>query len=194
MNINLTEEEIKPVSYLSYLALLEAVLVNDYFSYEKEKQALPPGSDLGVTCNAVTVLAREHSITVDGAKQVLAEKILAAEEEFRQLKRTFDASQPPISKELQRYLSGIEMMVSGFFLWHSSSPRYHNLHPSPATCPVDFTSPTANESGKKDLKITKETGQEDGSKEISQENGSIMQNIYQGVSVINLDDEVLYKF
>ena len=195
MNINLTEEEIKSVSRLSYLAVLGAVLVNDYFSYEKENRALPRGSDLDVRCNAVTVLAREHSITVDGAKQVLAEKILAAEEEFRQLKETFDASQPPISKELQRYLSGIEMMVAGYFLWHSSSPRYHKLHPSPAICPVDLTTtPTANESGKMDLQIIKETSQENGSKEISHENGSIMQNIYQGVSVINLDDEVLYKF
>ena len=181
MNITLTEEETKPVSRLCYLAQLTALLINDYFSYEKEKRALLPGSDMGVRRNAVTVLAREHSITEDGAKQVLAERILAAEEEFRQLKRTFEAGQPPISKELQRYLSGMEMMMSGMFLWHSSSPRYHKLHPSPAICPVDLTTLTANQSGKMDLEITMET---------SQENGSTMQTTYRGVSVINLDDEV----
>ena len=156
------------------------MLINDYFSYEKEKRALLHGSDLDVRRNSVTVLAREHSITVDGAKQVLVEKILAAEEEFRQLKRAFDASQPPTSKELQRYLSGMEMM-SGIFLWHTSSPRYHKRHPSPTICPADLTTPRANQSGKMDLKITKE---------ISQESSSTMQTINLGVSVINLDDEV----
>ena len=185
MNINLTEEETKSVSWLSYRALLIPTLLNDYFSYEKEKRALPSGSDLGVTCNAVTVLAREHLITVDGAKQVLAEKILAAEEEFRQLRRAFDANQPSISKELQRYLIGIELMISGSFIWHASSPRYHKLHPSPAICAADLTTLTADQSSKMDLKVTKET---------SQENGSTMQNVYRGVSVINLDDEVMYKF
>ena len=143
MNITLTEEETQSVSCSCYLAKLSAVLINDYFSYEKEKRALLHGSDLDVRRNSVTVLAREHSITVDGAKQVLVEKILAAEGEFRQLKRAFDASQPPTSKELQRYLSGMEMMMSGIFLSHTSSPRYHKLHPSPAICPADLTTPTA---------------------------------------------------
>lgn len=181
MNITLTDEELKSVSHLSYLAKLTAVFVNDYFSYEKEKQAFLSGSDWSIRLNAVTILAREHSTTVGGAKQVLAEKILAAEKQFRQLKGTFDACQPPISKELQRYLSGVEMLISGNYLWHSSSPRYNKLHPSQAICPVDLTTLTADQPDKIDLQIAKES---------NQENGSTTQNIYLGFSVSNLDDEV----
>lgn len=183
MNITLTEEELKSVSRLFYQAMLAAVLGNDYFSYEKEKRTFPP--DLSATRNAIMVLAREHSITVDRAKQVLAEKILAVEQEFRQIKGAFDASQPPISKELQNYISGIEMMVSGSFLWYSSSSRYHNPPPLPVICLVDLNTLTANQSCKMDLKITQDT---------RQENGSTRQIIYRGVSIMNLDDEVLYKF
>lgn len=184
MNITLTEEEVKSVSSLCYLAVFAAIFVNDYFSYEKDEHALLYGSDLSFRRNAVTVLAREHSITVDGAKQVLAERILAAEEEFRQGKGAFEASQPPISKELQRYLSGIEMLISGNLLWHSSSPRYHKLHFTPVTCPVDLTTLTASQPDKTDLKITKET---------SRETGSNMQNIYLGFNVIDPDDEVCWN-
>lgn len=182
MNITLTEEELKSVSYLCYLAKFASILVNDYFSYEKEKQAVLPGSDLsGIRRNTVALLAIEHSITVDGAKQVLAEKILEAEEKFRHLKRAFDAIQPPVSKELQRYLSGVELLISGNILWHSSTPRYHKFQPAPAICPADLTTLTASEPGQMDLKTTWET---------SQENGSKMQTIYLNFSTSDPDDEV----
>lgn len=182
MNITLTEKELESVSYLCYLAKFASILVNDYFSYEKEKQAVLPGSDLsGIRRNAVTVLAIEHSITVDGAKQVLADKILVAEEKFRHLKGAFDAIQPPVSKELQRYLSGVELLISGNILWHSSTPRYHKLQPAPAICRADLTTRTASQSGQMDLKPIRET---------SQENGSKLQITYLSFSTSDPDDEV----
>lgn len=123
MAITIPEEEMDLCRELMRYALMAAGLTNDLFSWQKEYEASRRNGQPDVV-NAIWVLMREHSISVDQAKDLCRSKIKDCIAKFRVVvedtkKRT------DISLDLRRYVEMGQYSLSGNVVWSLLCPRYH---------------------------------------------------------------------
>ena len=90
-------------------------LVNDYFSWEREKQQ---EQDSDRIRNGVAVLKKQYGL-LDAAAKEEVKKILIEEE--RKIKAVPREGK---SAGLNRYLDGLEMFAGGYSFWCATCPRY----------------------------------------------------------------------
>jgi Terpene synthase family 2, C-terminal metal binding len=123
MGITIPEEELELCSQLMRPAWIAAGLTNDLFSWEKEYEAAKRNHQPDVV-NAIWVLVREHSITVDQAKDLCRQKIKVAVADYLQtIKET--CNNVTISMDLRRYIEAMQYSLSGNVVWSLQCPRYH---------------------------------------------------------------------
>lgn len=123
MGISIPEKEMDLCKRLMRPAWIVAGLTNDLFSWEKEYQASLEHGQTHVV-NAIWVLMREHSFTVDQAKdfckQIIKENVaeyLKTVEETR--------NDESLSLDLRRYVECMQYSLSGNVVWSLLCPRYH---------------------------------------------------------------------
>jgi aristolochene synthase len=102
-------------------------LVNDILSYEKEKSVSEKEDSEGaVLCNAVQILADQVGISSEAAKRVLWIMVRECEHAHKSLLARMDSSSPglELSKDLKRYIEGLEYQMSGNEFWSKTTHRY----------------------------------------------------------------------
>jgi ophiobolin F synthase len=106
----LAEELIKP-------ALAMASLVNDLYSFEKER------NDANVQ-NAILVVMREHRCSEANARDIMAERIrVECAKYVRNVKETL--ARTDVSVDLKRYIEVMQYTLSGNVIWSTQCPRYN---------------------------------------------------------------------
>lgn len=123
MAITIPEEEMDSCRELMRYALIAAGLTNDLFSWQKEYEASRRNGQPDVV-NAIWVLMREHSISVDEAKDLCRSKIKDCVAKYRVVvedtkKRT------DLSLDLRKYVEAGQYSLSGNVVWSLLCPRYH---------------------------------------------------------------------
>ena len=105
-------------------AWIVAGLTNDLYSWEKEYQASLEHGQTHVV-NAIWVLMREHSFTIDQAKDLCKQKI---KENVAEYLRTVEETQKneSLSLDLRRYVECMQYSLSGNVVWSRLCPRYHS--------------------------------------------------------------------
>ena len=106
----ITKELIKP-------ALYTASLVNDLFSFEKEK------GDKNVQ-NAVLVVMREHGCTEEKAREIIKDRIRFENARYVQVVKDTN-KRTDVSDEVKRYIDTMQYTLSGNVAWSTQCPRYH---------------------------------------------------------------------
>jgi len=91
MDFWLTEEEKKLTENVTLAAFYAWVLVNDYFSFDKEYQNHLENHNEGKMVNAVSLLMHWHDIGPLEAKQLLRTEIIAREQRFVDEKAALNA-------------------------------------------------------------------------------------------------------
>lgn len=123
MGISISEEEMNLCERLTRPAWIHVCLVNDLYSWEKEYQASQK-YDKTQTFNAIWVLMREHSFTVDQAKDFCRQKI---KENVTEYLRNVEENRnnENLSPDLRRYIVCMQYQLSGNLVWSRLCPRYN---------------------------------------------------------------------
>lgn len=123
MAITIPEEEMDLCRRLMRPAWIVAGLTNDLFSWQKEYEASIENGQSHVI-NAIWVLMREHSITIDEAKDLCRQKI---KEHITEYVRVVEENQNNmnLSSDLRKYIDCMQYSLSGNVVWSKLCPRYH---------------------------------------------------------------------
>lgn len=123
MALTISEDErelMRPVAAPAYACI---ALANDFFSWQKEYDDFTCQSKSQYMVNAIWILMQEHSIKIEKAKKTLREKVAEYCQEFLRLKAKFQGSKV-VSSDAGRYLSALELFLSGNVGWSQLCPRY----------------------------------------------------------------------
>ncbi|KAH8126288.1 geranylgeranyl pyrophosphate synthase [Trichoderma asperelloides] len=115
--INIPDEEEELAKEFLSPIIRHAFLVNDLFSFEKEKH--------DVNCqNAVLVVMREHNCEEEEAREILKNRI---RQETKNVLRTVKEvkARTDVSNDVKRYIEVMMHTVSGNILWSQLCPRYN---------------------------------------------------------------------
>jgi ophiobolin F synthase len=114
--ITVPDEEEEEAKRLIIPALIQASLLNDLFSFQKEK------NDANVQ-NAVLIVMNEHGCIEEEARDTLKKRIrLECANYVHNLKET--NARVDVSDELKRYINIMQYTLSGNAAWSTNCPRY----------------------------------------------------------------------
>lgn len=123
MDFTLTADETEKTSAITWAAYSSWVLVNDYFSWEKEWKNHQANGGTGVIANAIFLFTRWYSVDNEEAKKMLRKEIVAREETYCRLKDEFVAAGLGTEKTLQ-WLELLDLVTAGNFAWSMTTARY----------------------------------------------------------------------
>ncbi|UZP36774.1 hypothetical protein NXS19_004590 [Fusarium pseudograminearum] len=123
MDFKLTPEEEKQTSAITSAAYDSWVLVNDYFSWEKEWSNYQSNGATGVIANSVFLFMKWHSIEKEDGKKMLRKEIISREEKYCSLKDKFLAKGAATEKTRQ-WLELLDLVTAGNFAWSMTTARY----------------------------------------------------------------------
>ncbi|KAF7188102.1 Ophiobolin F synthase [Pseudocercospora fuligena] len=119
----LTKKEEQELDEITTAAYSAWVLVNDYFSWEKELINHESNGSTGVIVSAVFLFMRWHSVDATEAKRLLRSEIIAREEEFARLINDFK-KRGGVTARQQRWFELLELVTAGNFAWSMTTARY----------------------------------------------------------------------
>ena len=123
MAITIPEEEMDLCRRLMRPAWIVAGLTNDLFSWQKEYEASIKNGQSHVV-NAIWVLTKEHSITVDEAKDLCRQKIKENIADYVRVVKE-NRNNTDLSLDLRKYIDCMQYSLSGNVVWSRLCPRYH---------------------------------------------------------------------
>lgn len=123
MDFKLNAQEEKKTQAITDAAYDAWVLVNDYFSWEKEWKNHQANDETGVIANAVFLFMRWHSVTPEEGRLMLRKEIIAREEKYCKAKEAFLASGAATEKTTQ-WLEMLDLVTAGNFAWSMTTARY----------------------------------------------------------------------
>ena len=123
MDFTLTADEIEKTSAITSAAYGSWVLVNDYFSWEKEWKNHQANGSTGKIANAIFLFTQWYSVGNKEAKQMLRKEILAREETYCRLKDEFVTAGFSSEKTMQ-WLELLDWVTAGNFAWSMTTARY----------------------------------------------------------------------
>jgi aristolochene synthase len=125
MDLHISTEELESVADIEDNCGRHISLVNDIYSYEKERLASQSIEQEGaILCNAVQVLANQLDLGVAPARHMLWILIREWEYTHQDLVKRRMATLPKCTVELQAYMNGLEYHMSGNELWSRTTKRY----------------------------------------------------------------------
>lgn len=125
MDFKLNAEEVKKTDPITEVAYDAWVLVNDYFSWEKEWKNHQANDETGVIANAVFLYMTWHSVSPEEGKRMLRKEIIARETKFIKAKEAFFASGAATEKTSQ-WLELFDLVTAGNFAWSMTTARYQH--------------------------------------------------------------------
>lgn len=125
MDFKLTSEEEAKTAAITTAAYNSWVLVNDYFSWEKEWRNYNANGGTGVIANAIFLYMRWYSIEREEGKKMLRKEIVAREEKYCKLKSEFLAK-GNVPQKLRQWLELLDLVTAGNFAWSMTTARYRH--------------------------------------------------------------------
>lgn len=124
MALRLTKEELEVCREIVRPAWNSVILANDFFSWQKEYDALPQDDNSPFMVNGVWILMQEHSTTIDIAKELCLDRIRSCSKEYRCLKTEYETTHQ-VSLDMRRLLLMMEAFIAGNLVWSLECPRYN---------------------------------------------------------------------
>jgi hypothetical protein len=125
MDFYLTAEETAQTSSITSAAYDAWVLVNDYFSWEKEYTNYKANGSTGQIVSAVFLFMKWHNIDPVTAKKMLRGEIIAREERYSQLKADYLA-RGNVTDRIIKWFELLDLVTAGNFAWSMTTARYHD--------------------------------------------------------------------
>lgn len=125
MDFTLSEDETAETLALTNAAYDAWVLVNDYFSWDKEWKNHQANGGTGMIASALFLYMKWHSVDAAEARKILRKEIIAREEKYCRLKDEFLARGKLTEKTIQ-WLDLLDLVTAGNFAWSMTTARYHH--------------------------------------------------------------------
>lgn len=125
MDFYLTAEETAQTSSITSAAYDAWVLVNDYFSWEKEYTNYKTNGSTGQIVSAVFLFMKWHNIDPTTAKKMLRGEIIAREERYCRLKAEYLA-RGNVTDRIIKWFELLDLVTAGNFAWSMTTARYHD--------------------------------------------------------------------
>ncbi|RDW88454.1 fusicoccadiene synthase [Coleophoma cylindrospora] len=126
MALTISDEEANMSLNVTRPAYETLALANDFFSWQKEYDDFlrnPTSKDMA---NAVWIIMKEHMVGIDEAKLICKDKIASSCRQYLEGKKIFETQfGNTVSLDLLKYLSALELSISGNVVWSQYSPRYN---------------------------------------------------------------------
>ncbi|KAI1771877.1 isoprenoid synthase domain-containing protein [Hypoxylon cercidicola] len=123
MDFSLDANEEEKTSAITSAAYDAWVLVNDYFSWEKERNNQQASGGNGMIANSIFLFMKWYSVDADEGKKMLRKEILAREDKYCKAKDDFLASGDVTVKTTQ-WLELLDLVTAGNFAWSMTTARY----------------------------------------------------------------------
>ncbi|USW55040.1 Putative polyprenyl synthetase, isoprenoid synthase domain superfamily [Septoria linicola] len=123
MDFSLTKSEEQDLSAVTSAAYNAWVLVNDYFSWEKEVLNYEHNGSTGEIVSAIFLFMRWHAVDAKKAKRMVREEICAREELYCQLKSEFVTQHGKTQKSTE-WFDLLDLVTAGNFAWSMTTARY----------------------------------------------------------------------
>lgn len=121
----LTYVETAQTSSITSAAYDAWVLVNDYFSWEKEYKNYEANGSTGQIVSAVFLFMKWHDIDPITAKKMLRGEIIVREERYCQLKADYLA-RGNVTDRIIKWFKLLDFVTAGNFAWSMTTARYHD--------------------------------------------------------------------
>lgn len=115
--IIIPEEEEKETKELFTPALITASLINDLFSFEKERD------DVNVQ-NAVLIVMREHDCSEAESREIIKDRIRVEVANYVRVVRE-TRTRTDLNDDVKRYIEVMQYTLSGNLAWITQCPRYN---------------------------------------------------------------------
>lgn len=123
MDFRLSADEEQKTDHITSAAYDSWVLVNDYFSWEKEWSNHHANGATGVIANAIFLFMNWYSISKEEGKKMLRKEIISRENRYCKLKEDFLAKGQATEKTRQ-WLELLDLVTAGNFAWSMTTARY----------------------------------------------------------------------
>ncbi|KAF5679617.1 terpenoid synthase [Fusarium heterosporum] len=123
MNFKLSKDEEEKMDAITSAAYDAWVLVNDYFSWEKEWNNHQANGATGVIANAIFLFMDWYSIGREEGKKMLRKEIISRENRYCKLKEDFIAKGLATEKTRQ-WMELLDLVTAGNFVWSMTTARY----------------------------------------------------------------------
>ncbi|KAI9727247.1 MAG: hypothetical protein M1828_006866 [Chrysothrix sp. TS-e1954] len=123
MDFALTKEEVSMTSTITNAAYNAWVLVNDYFSWEKELQNFKANGSKGEIVSAIFLFMKWYSVDAKEGKRLLRAEIQAREQQYCWAKEDFLA-RGNLTENTRYWLDLLDYVTAGNFAWSMTTARY----------------------------------------------------------------------
>lgn len=123
MDLDMTESETATVAPVTKAGFDAWVLVNDYFSWDKEWKNFQDNGSKGEIVSAVFLYMKWYSIEGPEAKKKLRSEIIAREKKYEEEKLAL-LSQGGDTDKLLRWFEICDLITAGNFAWSMTTSRY----------------------------------------------------------------------
>lgn len=123
MDFKLSADEEKKTAAITSAAYDSWVLVNDYFSWEKEWSNYQDNGATGVIANSIFLFMRWYSIDKEEGKKMLRKEIISREDKYCRLKEDFIA-RGATTEKMRQWLELLDLVTAGNFAWSMTTARY----------------------------------------------------------------------
>lgn len=124
MALKLSEDDIEFVKDVFEPAEITLMLTNDYYSWEREDE-VSKKMGAGRLVNAVAVLMKEKSLSIDDAKEMVKALIIENEGEYVKRRTKFYEDNPSLPVRLKKWIEVAGLIVSGNNYWCVNCPRHN---------------------------------------------------------------------
>ncbi|KAF4966749.1 hypothetical protein FSARC_5614 [Fusarium sarcochroum] len=123
MDFKLSEAEEQKIAHITTVAYGAWVLVNDYFSWDKEWKNYQANGSTGMIANAIFLFMGWYSVDKEDAKKMVRKEIMSREAKYCTLKDEFIAKGLATDKILH-WLHVLDCVTAGNFAWSMTTARY----------------------------------------------------------------------
>lgn len=124
MALKLSEDDIEFVKDVFEPAEITLMLTNDYYSWEREYE-VSKKMGAGRLVNAVSVLMKEKSLSIEEAKAMVKTLIIENEVEYVRRRTQFYRDNPLLPFRLKKWIEVAGLIVSGNNFWCVNCPRHN---------------------------------------------------------------------
>lgn len=123
MDFALSDDETAETMTLTKTAYDAWVLVNDYFSWDKEWKNHQANGSTGMIASAVFLYMKWYSVDAEQGRKLLRKEIIAREDKYCRAKDDFLARGKLTEKTIQ-WLDLLDLVTAGNFAWSMTTARY----------------------------------------------------------------------
>ncbi|KAI9710434.1 MAG: hypothetical protein M1828_002164 [Chrysothrix sp. TS-e1954] len=123
MDFILTEDQTSMTAAIESAAYDAWVLVNDYFSWEKELLNFEMNGKVGEIASSVYLFMKWYAIDAKESKRRLRAEIQAREQKYCRMKRDFLA-RGDVPKDVETWFELLDKVTAGNFAWSMTTARY----------------------------------------------------------------------